>query len=119
VNTAGAISDAVRVEILELLRADRCTAGEIAGHFSVSRPAVSRHLRVLREAGLVKDELVGRERIYSLEVQPLRELAAWLGRFLAIDPWASRMDALETEVFRRSRKRGRDDERALEQGEIA
>ncbi len=99
-NTAGALSDPVRGEILELLWRSRLTAGQIERHFPISRPAVSRHLRILREAGLVRCEQSGRERVYSLETAPLRELAAWLARLLREQAWESRFDALETEVHR-------------------
>ncbi len=88
----------------------RLTAGEIAGRFEVSRPAVSRHLRVLREAGLVRDETVGRQRFYALEPGPLHELAAWLAQFQTALPstaagWEHPFDALETEVHRARRDR--------------
>lgn len=105
-NTAGALADPVRVEILELLRRSPLTAGQVERHFPISRPAVSRHLRVLRETGLVSSEQSGRERVYSLEVGPLRELAQWLGRFLSDGAWQARFDALETEVRRTRRARG-------------
>jgi DNA-binding transcriptional ArsR family regulator len=105
VNVAGALSDPVRLAILELLRQAPLTPGQIERHFPISRPAVSRHLRVLKESGLVNCEQSGRERIYSLEPAPLRELAAWLDRFLREDAWGWRMDALETEVHRAARDR--------------
>jgi DNA-binding transcriptional ArsR family regulator len=84
------------------------TAGEIDGAFSVSRPAVSRHLRVLREAGLVRDTSRGRHREYALVVTALDELEAYVQtlRAPAID-WERRFEALETEVFRvRNQRRG-------------
>lgn len=104
-NAASALADGTRVDILELLRAGPLPAGEVAAHFAVSRPAVSRHLRVLRETGLVRSELRGRERYYSLEKAPLRELAAWLQQFLSEDSWAARLDALDTEVQRTKHQR--------------
>jgi DNA-binding transcriptional ArsR family regulator len=104
-NTAGALSDPVRVEILELLRHSPLTAGQVERHFPISRPAVSRHLRVLRETGLVHCEQSGRERVYSLETGPLRELVQWLARFLRDEDWGARFDALETEVQRTRRGR--------------
>lgn len=109
---AGAIADPVRREILLMLRDERLSAGEIAGRFEVSRPAVSRHLRVLREAGLVHDETVGRHRLYALDPAPLHALADWLDRFARAAPgtaaWEHRLDALETEVHRTRRQRGAD-----------
>ncbi|WP_306364184.1 metalloregulator ArsR/SmtB family transcription factor [Nocardia sp. CC227C] len=102
---AAAIADPVRREILRLLRAEQLTAGAIASRFPISRPAVSRHLRVLRESGLVHDELVGRERYYNLDPAPLREIADWIAEFAAAESWERRLDALETEVFRTWRDR--------------
>src|SRR5215208_3245576 len=61
-----------------------------------SRPAVSRHLRVLREAGLVRSRVDGKRRMYALDPRPLRELDDWLERYR--DLWAQRLDALDTEI---------------------
>ncbi|MDT0442360.1 metalloregulator ArsR/SmtB family transcription factor [Streptomyces johnsoniae] len=105
---AGAIADPVRREILVMLRHAPLTAGEIAARFSISRPAVSRHLRVLRESGLVRDEQAGRHRRYSLVPSRLDHLATWLARFESRLPsWSQRLAALETEVHRARRDRGR------------
>ncbi|WP_090931659.1 metalloregulator ArsR/SmtB family transcription factor [Nonomuraea jiangxiensis] len=102
---AGAIADPVRREILVMLRGGRLAAGQIAGHFQISRPAVSRHLRVLRQSGLVRDELVGRQRLYELDPGPFTELVAWLAQFARPAGWEHRLDALETEVYRTRRER--------------
>lgn len=115
---AGAIADPVRREILAMLREASMSAGQIADRFAISRPAVSRHLRVLRESGLVRDELTGRQRIYRLDPAPLGRLAGWLAPFLPDGTAArqaderaaalsSRFDALETEVYRTRRERRR------------
>ncbi|HEY4242132.1 MAG TPA: metalloregulator ArsR/SmtB family transcription factor [Kofleriaceae bacterium] len=98
---AQALADPIRRDILRMLRPRTYTAGALAGAFSVSRPAVSRHLRVLREAGLVKDTVRGREREYELVVSALDELGAYVEelRAPAID-WERRFEALETEVIR-------------------
>ncbi|MEU8898276.1 metalloregulator ArsR/SmtB family transcription factor [Nocardia sp. NPDC048505] len=101
---AGAIADPVRREILEMLDGQRLTAGDIAQRFEISRPAISRHLRVLRESGLVSAELVGRERYYALRTEPLAEIADWIARF-GRTAWEHRFDALETEVYRTRRER--------------
>lgn len=103
VDAAVAIADPIRREILTLLRDGELPAGAIADRFDVSRPAVSRHLRVLREAGLVVEERRGRRRVYRLEVAPLGPLVAWLASLR--DPWAGRLDALATEVARTRRER--------------
>ena len=102
---AGAIADPVRREILLMLRDEPLSAGQIADRFVISRPAVSRHLRVLREAGLVADTADGRRRVYTFVAAPLDELAEWLGRLARPSGWRHRLDALETEVYRARRER--------------
>jgi len=99
-----ALADPTRREIVELLAAGERNAGEIASHFRVSRPAVSRHLRVLREHGLVRARQVSQQRIYSLDPGPLEELDAWLERYRTF--WTTRLDALDVEL-RRTRKERR------------
>lgn len=100
-----ALADTVRRDIVDLLHQQPLTAGEISAHFPVSRPAISRHLRVLREAGLVTVEESGRERIYRFDPISLRQIDDWLNRYR--DRWESRFDALETEVHRTRRERER------------
>jgi DNA-binding transcriptional ArsR family regulator len=106
-----AVADPARREVLTALAGGDLSAGEVAALFPVSRPAVSRHLRVLREAGLVRDELVGRRRLYRLDRDGLAPITAWLAA-LADDSagpgrpgWPERLDALETEVRRTRRER--------------
>jgi DNA-binding transcriptional ArsR family regulator len=99
---AAAIADPVRREIMLLLRDRVMSAGEIADRFEISRPAVSRHLRVLRECGLVVDEVRGRRRLYRLDVGPLAPLEAFLASFR--ERWSEALDALETEVYRTRRE---------------
>jgi DNA-binding transcriptional ArsR family regulator len=100
---AAAIADPVRREIMMLLRGGMMSAGDIAACFDLSRPAISRHLRVLRECGLVVDEARGRQRLYRLDTGPLAPLEAWLAGLH--DPWDGALDALETEVYRTRRER--------------
>ncbi|WP_196259331.1 ArsR/SmtB family transcription factor [Pelagibacterium limicola] len=102
---AHALADPVRRDILRMLRDRPVNAGRIAAAFPVSRPAVSRHLRVLRESGLVSDELRGRERVYRLTLDALVELEAFLAELRAPSRWERRFMALETEVHRVSRTR--------------
>lgn len=90
-----------------MLRDDRLTAGQIAERFAISRPAVSRHLRVLREAGLARDTADGRRRVYELVTAPLDELAGWLTELTRPSGWHHHLDALETEVHRTRRERQR------------
>jgi DNA-binding transcriptional ArsR family regulator len=93
-----ALADPVRRRVVELLADGERTAGAIADQFPTSRPAVSRHLRLLREAGLVTVREEGTRRIYCLERDSLVALRQW---------FQQRLDALDTEV-----KRGRRDRRA-------
>lgn len=100
----GAVADPVRREIIELLRGRPMAAGEIASAFTISRPAISRHLRVLREQGLAVGEpsdADGRGRIYRLDVGPLTEIEEWISSLRSFDPF----DALDTEVRRTRRER--------------
>ncbi|HEY6722447.1 MAG TPA: metalloregulator ArsR/SmtB family transcription factor [Polyangiaceae bacterium] len=102
-----ALADPIRREILLLLAKKPRNAGEIAAAFSVSRPAISRHLRVLREAGLVSDESIGRERSYTLRLAAIAALEAYLTKLRAACRWERRLAALETEVHRVKRGRRR------------
>ena len=94
-----ALADATRRRIVELLADGERSAGEIAAQFRTSRPGVSRHLRVLREHGLVRSREQGQRRLYSLDPAPLAELDAWLARYRGF--WTNRLDALDTEIKRR------------------
>jgi DNA-binding transcriptional ArsR family regulator len=93
-----ALADPTRRRVLELLAERELTAGEIAAAFTVSRPAVSRHLRVLREAGLVKARRDSQRRVYGLDPGPLHELDLWLERYRRF--WPDRLDALEEHLRR-------------------
>ena len=106
---AAAIADPVRRDILVMLRGQSLPAGQIADRFTISRPAVSRHLRVLRESGLVRDTLIGRRRVYQLDATRLADLIGWLDQFTPAAGWQRRLDALETEVYRTRRERRRPD----------
>jgi DNA-binding transcriptional ArsR family regulator len=103
VRAVEAIADPTRRRIVELLAERELSAGELAAQFSTSRPAVSRHLRVLREHGLVRVRGEAQRRLYSLDPAPLAELDAWLGRYRAF--WAQRLDALDTQLARDRRER--------------
>ncbi len=95
-----ALADPTRRRLLELLAAGERSAGSLATEFDLSRPGVSRHLRVLREAGLVRARGEGQRRLYSVDVAPLAEVDAWLDRWRGF--WAQRLDALDTELRRGS-----------------
>ena len=103
VDALAAVADPTRRRILELLVDGEVAAGDLAAAFPTSRPAVSRHLRVLREAGLVRVRVEGQRHLYSLDAAPLAELDAWLAPYRRF--WAQRLDALDTEVRRHRRGR--------------
>jgi DNA-binding transcriptional ArsR family regulator len=98
-----ALSDESRRTVLEVLRDHPATVNELAAALPIARPGVSRHLRVLREAGLVDVRQDAQRRVYSLRPEPLAELDAWLGRYRAL--WERRMEALHTEIAQGRRKR--------------
>jgi DNA-binding transcriptional ArsR family regulator len=103
VRAAAAIADSVRRDILITLRGGPMPVNRIAAQFPITRPAVSRHIRILRECGLVQTQVVGREHWCALDTSPLTELEAWLRQFRP--PWEQHLDALATEVARTSRER--------------
>ena len=100
-----ALGDESRRTLLEILRTHPATAGDLAEALPIARPGVSRHLRVLREAGLVEVESRAQQRIYRLRPEPLAELDSWLERYRVI--WEQRLGALHTEVARGKRGKRR------------
>ena len=82
-----AIAERHRREIVRLVRDSELTAGQIASHFEVSRPAVSQHLRILKDSGLVTERRQGTRRYYRARVEGLAELRAFLEVFLGEDTW--------------------------------
>jgi len=98
-----ALSDPSRRTLLDTLAGGPATAGELAALLPIARPGVSRHLRVLREAGLVEVRKQAQRRVYSLRAEPLAEIDEWLDRYRAL--WERRLDALHTEVARGKRER--------------
>jgi DNA-binding transcriptional ArsR family regulator len=99
-----ALADESRRTILETLTGGPATAGELAALLPIARPGVSRHLRVLREAGLVEVRRQAQRRVYRLRLEPLAEVDAWLSRYRAL--WEQRLDAPHTEVARGKREPG-------------
>lgn len=87
--------------MLEILRDKPATVGELAERLPIARPGVSRHLRVLREAGLVEVEQQAQWRIYRLRPAPLAELDTWLADYRVL--WQQRLGALHTEIARGKR----------------
>jgi DNA-binding transcriptional ArsR family regulator len=88
-----ALADPTRRQIVELLAEGERSAGEIARQFTMTQPAVSQHLRALREAGLVRVRNDAQRRMYSLNPRGLREIDAWVSRYRAF--WITHLDALE------------------------
>ena len=103
-SSLSALADPTRREIFERLRARPRAVGELAADLPVSRPAVSQHLRVLKEAGLVSDEQVGTRRVYRVDPDGLGELRAWVDGFWK-DALASFRDAVEHESSTKRRKK--------------
>lgn len=93
-----ALADGSRRTILATLRRHESTVNDLAALLPIARPGVSRHLRVLREAGLVEVRHEAQQRIYRLRPEPLAELDAWLAEYRAL--WEDRFDALHAEVAR-------------------
>jgi DNA-binding transcriptional ArsR family regulator len=91
-----ALADPTRREILSLLRARRRSVGEIARNFEVSRPAISKHLRLLRSAGLVVDRPEGTTRMCELNAAPLRDIDAWLESYKTF--WTTSLQQLKAHV---------------------
>lgn len=88
-----ALADPIRRKIVELLARGPMDAGSLASRFDVSRPAVSRHLRVLRETGMVRCRAEAQRRIYEIDTAGLDEVAGWVDRYRTF--WADRLDHLE------------------------
>src|SRR5579864_7410934 len=88
-----AIAEPTRRRILTLVRDGELSAGEIAGHFEVTRPAVSQHLTVLKEAGLVEERRNGTRRLYRVRPEGLLDLRTFLEQF-----WDERLEALKREA---------------------
>ncbi|HKS75043.1 MAG TPA: metalloregulator ArsR/SmtB family transcription factor [Terriglobales bacterium] len=87
-----AISDPTRRELLDLLTRREYSVNDLVGHFRVTQPAVSHHLRILREAGLVKKRQQGRHRLYRLHGRPLREVYDWVAHYQRF--WTEKLEML-------------------------
>jgi DNA-binding transcriptional ArsR family regulator len=94
--TFQALSDPTRRAVLDLLRAGSHPAGRIASSFPVSRPAISKHLRLLRRAHLVEERREGRNRLYSLNPEPLKAVDSWLEQYRVF--WMHSLTNLKTFV---------------------
>jgi DNA-binding transcriptional ArsR family regulator len=95
-NSLTALADPTRRQIVEMLGRGERASGEIAESFAVSAPAISQHLKVLREAKLVDVRVEGQRRVYSLNLAGLAEIEAWINEVRRF--WDGRLDALEREL---------------------
>jgi DNA-binding transcriptional ArsR family regulator len=94
-----ALAEPHRLAIVELLRDGELPVGALVEHLQISQPAVSKHLRALREAGLVEARADAQRRLYSINPAPLAELDAWLDGYRQL--WESHLDRLEDHLQRR------------------
>jgi DNA-binding transcriptional ArsR family regulator len=99
-----ALADPTRRRILELLAGGERTAGELVDEFDLSAPAISQHLKVLREAGLVTVRAEGQTRVQTLNPDGFGDLEAWLEQTRSL--WSHRLDALERELRAEDRRNG-------------
>jgi DNA-binding transcriptional ArsR family regulator len=104
-----ALADPTRRAVLDMLRSGSLPAGQIARVFPVSRPAISKHLRLLRHAHLVSEARTSRQRVYSLNVAPLKTVDAWLNQYRAF--WETSLTSLKAVVESEKTKRTRGDRR--------
>ena len=98
-----ALGDENRRTVLDALRGGPASVSELAAMLPIARPGVSRHLRVLREVGLVEVRQTAQFRIYSLRTEPLAEVDGWLDHYRSL--WQQRLDALHAEVARGKKQR--------------
>jgi DNA-binding transcriptional ArsR family regulator len=94
--TYQALADPIRRAVLDLLRSGSQPAGQIASAFPVSRPAISKHLRLLRRAHLVREHREGRNRVYQLNPEPLRAVDSWIEQYRVF--WAASLNNLKAFV---------------------
>ena len=98
-----AIADPTRTAIMVLIASQAMTPNALAEHFDTTRQAVSKHLRILTECELVKQEYQGREIYYTLEIRKMKEIDNWLSQFRKI--WEDRFDRLDTLLINMKKKR--------------
>jgi DNA-binding transcriptional ArsR family regulator len=106
--TLSALAEPNRLRIVELLRENPYPVGEIARRLVLRQPQVSKHLRILSEAGIVKARPVAQQRVYQLQPRPFEELDGWLGTFRRI--WETRLDSLDEYMQELKQKEKGDEE---------
>ena len=101
-DTFSAVADPTRRAVLDMLMERERAAGDIVSAFPrISQPAVSKHLRILRDAGLVSVQVHAQQRIYSLQPKALAELDAWIAKYKGF--WSENLDALEKHLSKKER----------------
>jgi len=105
--TFSALAEPNRLQIVELLRHRPLPVGQIAGRLRMGQPQVSKHLRVLSEAGLVQVTPLAQQRIYGLRTEPLEELDSWLERYRRL--WGERFEQLDDVIGELQNKKGNRD----------
>jgi len=98
----GVLAEPSRREILDLLRGGEQSVGDLVGHLRISQPAVSKHLRILKEAGLVDARADAQRRLYRINPGPLEELDDWLAPYRGF--WSARLDDLESHLDQRRKR---------------
>jgi DNA-binding transcriptional ArsR family regulator len=99
-NTFGVLAQPARLRILDLLRERERSVGELVKRLRLSQPGVSKHLKVLRDAGLVSVRTDAQRRLYALRPEPLEEVDEWLEPYRRL--WSGRLDALERHLDKES-----------------
>jgi DNA-binding transcriptional ArsR family regulator len=102
VNTFAVLAEPMRLRILDELRTSERSVGELVKALAVSQPLVSKHLKVLREGGLVTSRTAAQRRIYRIEAGPLKELDEWLDPYRRM--WTHHLDALERHLDRQEER---------------
>ncbi|HEX4476972.1 MAG TPA: metalloregulator ArsR/SmtB family transcription factor [Polyangiaceae bacterium] len=106
-----ALADPTRRSIVEALLGGERAVNDIVGEVDIDQSGVSRHLRILQEAGFVRVRPDGAKRLYSLRPEPFRELDGWVGRYRNL--WEARLDRFAAELERRKRERPRQRKKGL------
>jgi DNA-binding transcriptional ArsR family regulator len=98
-----AIADPTRRQIINLIARQSMNLNAIADNFDVSRPAISNHIRILHECGIISIEQVGRERFCKIQPQHLKEVAEWIGQYKVL--WEEKLDSFENYLQQLKSKR--------------